>query len=113
MAAIDPTILLKLYSLAVGFAAAGLCASTTALITGQPLRFEMPVGQNTLSVALGAIARIIAGPFLLLRNTYRALMIKGREPYWVMMSIIIACFWSFCQGVLIVETACSISACSG
>ncbi len=103
-------VLLNIYSLAIGFTVAAMAASTFALITGRPLRFEMTANQNNLSVFIGACARIIAGPFLIIKNTLRALAITGREPYWVMMAIIIAAFWSFCQGVIIIETAHTLGA---
>lgn len=106
-------ILLNLYSLAFGFTVAGMCASTCALITGEPLRFEMAAGRGNISILLGTGARIIAGPFLMVKNTLRALILKGRAPYWVMMSIIIASLWSFCQGVIIIETICKLGACFG
>lgn len=106
-------ILLNIYSLLLGFTVAAMCASVSALVTGHNLRFEMSRTEVNLSMLLGAGARIVAGPFLILRNSLRAMMIKGREPYWVMMSIIIAAFWSFCQGVIILETVCKLGACSG
>lgn len=106
-------ILLNFYSLAIGFVAAATCASATAVVTGQPLKFEISAGQNNLALIVGTICRIIAGPFMIIRNTLKAIMTAGREPYWVMMAIIIASLWSFCQGVIILETACRLGACAG
>jgi len=107
-------ILLNIYSLAIGFTAAGVCASVSAMVTGQPLRFEMRQEHaSNLSLLAGAACRIIAGPFMILRNTLQAILFKGSEPYWIMVAIIIACLWSFCQGVIILETACQLGACSG
>ena len=107
-------ILLNIYSLAIGFTVAGVCAATSAMVTGRPLRFEMKDEQTSnLSLLVGAACRIIAGPFMILRNTFHAILLKGCEPYWIMVAIIIACLWSFCQGVVILETACQLGACSG
>lgn len=108
----DFNIILNIYTLALGFTVGGFCASSFALVTGQPLKFEMPREQSNLSVMIGTMFRLIAGPFMIIRNTLRAVMIAGREPYWVMMAIVISALWSFCQGVLIVEAVCQLSACS-
>ena len=106
-------ILLNIYSLAIGFTVAGVCASVSAMVTGRPLRFEMrDEPASNLSLLAGAACRIIAGPFMILRNTFHAVVLKGSEPYWIMLAIIIACLWSFCQGVVILETACQLGACS-
>lgn len=105
-------ILLNIYSLAIGFAVAGALASSVTLITGQPLRFAMPAELTPLGACAAMVCRIIAGPFLIMHNTLRSIFTTRREPYWVMIAIVIACLWSFCQGVLILETACKLGACS-
>lgn len=105
-------ILLNIYTLAVGFTVGGVLASSFTLLTGNQLRFEMPAGQDKLVILVGTICRIIAGPFMIMRNTIRAVMVAGQEPYWIMMAIVIASLWSFCQGVIIVETVCMLGACS-
>ena len=113
---IDPQyagVLLNIYSLAIGFTVAGICASLVPIYTGSPLIFEMETSHNNMELLLGAVCRIIAGPFLILQNTIKAILSTGREPYWVMMAIVIAGFWSFCQGVLILEAICKLGACSG
>ena len=112
MAAIDLNIILNIYTLAVGFTVGGVFASSFALITGQALRFDMATNQGQLSMALGFITRIIAGPFRIIRNTFRAVFISGSEPYWIMVAIVFASLWSYCQGVLILETICKLGACS-
>lgn len=105
-------VLLNLYSLAIGFTVAGTFAASFAVVTGEPLKFEMAERRSNLTLLAGMLCRIVAGPYMILRNTFRAVMITRREPYWVMMAIIIASLWSFCQGVLILETACQLGACS-
>lgn len=112
MAAIDLNIILNIYILAIGFSVGGFCASSFALITGHALRFEMAANQSNLSMFLGFIARILAGPFMIMRNTLRAVLIRGSEPYWIMIAIVFASLWSYCQGVLILETICQLGACS-
>lgn len=112
MAALDFNIILNIYTLAIGFTVGGVCASSFALLTGQALRFEMASNQNQVSMALGFVTRIIAGPFMIMRNTLRAVLISGSEPYWIMIAIVFASLWSYCQGVLILETVCQLGACS-
>lgn len=112
VAALDFNIILNIYTLAIGFTVGGFCASSFALITGQALRFEMTDNQNNLSMLLGFITRILAGPFMIMRNTLRAVLIRGSEPYWIMIAIVFASLWSYCQGVLILETICQLGACS-
>ncbi len=105
-------ILLNLYSLAIGFTVAGTFAASFAMLTGEPLKFEMAGRQPNHILLIGMVCRVVAGPFIILRNTLRAVFIAKREPYWVMMAIVIASLWSFCQGVVILETACQLGACS-
>lgn len=109
----NAAIFLNLYSLAIGFVVAGTIASATSVVTGQPLKFEMGEEQDNFTLICGTICRIIAGPFMIIRNTWRAVLITGREPYWVMMAIVIASLWSFCQGVIILETVCLFNGCAG
>lgn len=105
-------VLLNIYSLAIGFVVAGALASSVTLVTGQPLRFELPEQLSPLETVFAMLCRIIAGPFMIMRNTISSIFKTRREPYWVMMAIVIASLWSFCQGVIILETACQIGACS-
>lgn len=104
-------VMLNIYSLAIGFVVAGAIASSVTLVTGQPLRFELPEQLSPLETIFAMICRIIAGPFMIMRNTIISIFTSGREPYWIMMAIIIASIWSFCQGVIILETACHLGAC--
>ncbi len=111
---VDSTIdiFFRLYVLATGFAVGGFIATSFSLMTGHPLRFEMSPNQTTFSLLTGAAIRLLAGPFIIMRNTLKAVFTAGREPYWVMMAVVIASFWSFCQGILILETACRLTACA-
>lgn len=112
MAGSNLSIILNIYTLAIGFTVGGICASSFALMTGQALRFEMSSNQSNLSMFIGTIFRVLAGPFMIMRNTLRAVLISGSEPYWIMIAIVFASFWSYCQGVLILETICKLGACS-
>lgn len=105
-------VLFNLYVLATGFAVGGFFATSFALLTGKPLHFEMATNQPAIVLIIGTFLRIIAGPFMIIRNTLKAVISAGREPYWVMMAIVLSSFWSFCQGVIILETACKLGACS-
>lgn len=105
-------ILFNLYVLATGFAVGGFFATSFALLTGRPLNFEMSTNLPITAMIIGTIFRILAGPYMIARNTLRAILVAGREPYWVMMAIVLASVWSYCQGVIIIETVCRLGACS-
>lgn len=105
-------VLLNIYSLALGFVVAGITASAASVVTGEPLKFEMAPNESKLMLFIGTCCRIIAGPFMILRNTFFSILVAGREPYWVMIAIVIASLWSFCQGVILLETACQFGMCS-
>ena len=96
--------LLYLYVVAVGFAAAGICTSLVQLLTGQPLKFAFK--PETFVVAIvGVFVRVMGGPAILMRNAIRGARIEGREAHWLALSTLIATFWSFFSGAVILETA--------
>lgn len=105
-------VLLNIYSLAIGFVAAGTLASSFAMITGKPLKFELPPEQSHFHNITGAMCRIIAGPFMIMRSMIYSIILQKSEPYWIVVAIVFASLWSFCQGVLILESLCQLGACT-
>ncbi|MCG8558937.1 MAG: hypothetical protein MI824_03975 [Hyphomicrobiales bacterium] len=94
---------------ATGFVAAGLVASLFQLVTGQPIRF----GFTPRSVPVDAaeiLARMTAGPAIIMRNAVKAAVKEGREPYWLALSTLLSVLWSFFTGVVILELIYSFSA---
>lgn len=90
------------YVTAVGFAIAGLCASFTHWVTGTPLRFEFFPGSVAVAIP-GVLARVVAGPAILMRNAIKGALKEGREPYWLALSTFIAALWSFFSGACLLE----------
>lgn len=87
---------------ATGFVAAGLVASLFQLLTGHPLRFGFTPNSG-LVAATGILARVAAGPAIIMRNALRAAWREGRQPYWLALSTLLSAVWSFFSGVVILE----------
>lgn len=89
------------YVSAIGFCAAGLLASFSQLVTGAPMGFALEP-QRQGHVLPSIVARVLAGPAIVMRNALRAAL-RGRAPYWLALSTLISVLWSFFSGVLILE----------
>ncbi|MGI9383213.1 MAG: DUF6949 family protein [Methyloligellaceae bacterium] len=87
---------------ATGFVAAGLVASLFQLVTGQPIRFGFTPG-SAMVAATGILARVTAGPAIIMRNAIKAALKEGRQPYWLALSTLLSAIWSFFSGVVILE----------
>ena len=59
------------YVTAIGFCAAGLAASASQLVTGQPLRFGIDTTATTTAIP-GVFTRVLAGPAIVMRNAVKA-----------------------------------------
>lgn len=91
-----------IYVTATGFCAAGLCTSSWQLVTGRPLKFGLQV-EHTIPAIFGVLARVLAGPVIMMRNAIRGAMIEGRAPFWLALSTFISTVWSFFSGVVLLE----------
>lgn len=90
------------YVTAIGFVVGGLLTSFTKLVTGRPLTFAFEPG--TIVTALtGVVARVFAGPVIIMRNTIRGALIEEREAHWLALATLIATFWSFFSGAVVLE----------
>lgn len=96
------------YVTAIGFCAAGMAASLSQLVTGQPLRFGFH-GAARASAVLGVFTRVLAGPAIVMRNAVRAAL-RGRAPYWLAISTVISAAWSFFSGAVILELVYRLTA---
>ncbi len=102
-----PQFWLYAFVTATGFVTAGLCTSFAELWTGRRLRFEM-LDPRPRVLPLGITARVLAGPFIIMRNATKAALV-GRPAQWLVLSTIIAVFWSFFSGVVILQLLFSFS----
>lgn len=102
-------VLAALFAIATGFVAAGICQSAYRLVTNARLRFESPSGREALP-ALRVTLLVIAGPLIILRNSWRAATEGLRPVPWLVASAIVASAWSFCLGVAMLNLMVILSA---
>lgn len=100
---------LHIYITFVGFVTAGIIASFSRMVTGRPLSFAMRPPVPMLWAIPAVMIRIFAAPFILVRNSVRGALIERRPVPWLIMSFLIATFWSFVSGIVVIETLLSIS----
>ncbi len=86
---------------ALGFAVAGACASGYQLVTARPASFRLLVeGGATIFAAVPFL--VLAAPFIIMRNTIRGRQIERRPFEFVMLATVIAGWWSFGSGALVI-----------
>lgn len=96
----SPDTVHSLLALAIGFAVAGLAASTYQLFAARPLSFRLMVRPER-SVALAAVPLlVVAAPFIIMRNTLRGRQIDGRHGGFVAAATVLAGFWSLMSGTV-------------
>ena len=98
-----PEAVQNLLSLALGFAAAGLCSSGYQLITSRLPSFgQLSSGPSATTIAAVPLL-IVSAPFLIMRNTLLGRR-EGRRFEFVFLATLIAGFWSLMSGLVMVET---------
>lgn len=100
------------FSIAMGFVVAGICNSGFRLVTNSRLRFEGPPGEDTRSGWQMALL-VIAGPLVILRNSWRAVRRGDRARGWLVASALVASCWSFCLGLAVLNLMLAVGAVSG
>jgi len=104
---------LVLYVLVAGFVAAGLLNALHPAIVGEnrqdsspvlELRFDTPA-----SIAWSMIVCVFAGPYLLVRNSYQFWRLDILTAPALLVCLVLSAIWSFCSGVVIVETALALA----
>jgi hypothetical protein len=91
-----------LYVMAVGFVAAGLAASLAQLVSGEPLRFRVDA-KSVLASSGTVLLCVLAGPAILMRNSWRAARAQARSPIWLGLSAMIAGVWSLLSGSVLLD----------
>ena len=92
----------SLYVTAVGFVTAGVLASFAQLVSGEPLRFGIEARSLTVSV-IAVFLCALAGPAILMRNSWRAAKARSRSPVWLGLSVLIAGVWSLLSGSVLLD----------
>lgn len=91
-----------LFTIATGFVGGGLIGSFYRLVTDKPASFQMwedSVGGQVI----GIMTLVFAGPAVIMRNAFRAHVIENRPPVWLLLSSLIAVFWSFLSGLFLLS----------
>jgi hypothetical protein len=100
--AVSPQAIDSFFSLALGFAFAGLCATGYRLFADQLPSFRLlevgPAPARFASIPL----LMFAAPFIIMRNTLRGRRIEGRRTEFVMVATVIAGLWSLMSGTVVV-----------
>jgi hypothetical protein len=98
----SPEQLQSFLALALGFAFAALLATGYQCVTARPASFRLISRAARLHALMALPFVIFAAPFIIMRNTLRARRIIGRRFELVMLSTVIAGFWSLMCGTLVV-----------
>ena len=99
---LSPDQIENFLALVLGFAFAGLIASGYQYWTRRPPSFRL-LQKGPRPSAFAAVPLLIfAAPFIIMRNTMRARRLVGRRFEFVMLSTILAGFWSLMSGTVVV-----------
>ncbi len=88
----------------LGFSFAGLCASGYQFVTKRPASFRLLRRGPKPSTFAAVPLLVFAAPFIIMRNTLRARRIVQRRFQFVMLSTILAGFWSMMSGTVMIMT---------
>jgi hypothetical protein len=99
---VSPDVIESFFSLAFGFAVAGVCASGYRVFARHFPSFRLlevgPVAARFAAVPL----LMFSAPFIIMRNTLRGRRIEGRRAEIVMVATVIAGLWSLMSGTVVV-----------
>jgi hypothetical protein len=107
----SPESLQNLFALALGFAAAGLCASGYQLVTSRLPSFGLLSAGAKPSTVAAVPLLIVAAPFLIMRSTLLGARQESRRFEVAFLATLIAGFWSLMSGLTMVMAlqACGIA----
>jgi hypothetical protein len=101
-AAISPEVIVSFFSLGMGFAIAGLCATGYRLFAESFPSFRLlevgPAAARFASIPL----LMFSAPFIIMRNTVRGCRLEGRPAEFVMVATVVAGLWSLMSGTVVV-----------
>jgi hypothetical protein len=100
----SPEALNSFFSLAIGFAFAGVLASGYQAFARRPAGFGL-LNEGVVPKAIAAVPFLVfAAPFIIMRNTLAGARLERRRFEFVMMATVIAGFWSLMSGTFFVMT---------
>ncbi len=92
----------SLLALVLGFAFAGLIATGYQFLTRRPASFRLLKNGPRPATIAAVPFLVFAAPFIIMRNTMRARRLVSRRFEFVMLSTILAGFWSLMSGTVVV-----------
>ncbi len=98
----SPECVQSLLSLAIGFAVAGLIASSYQLATTRPLSFQLFSHPERTTAAAAVPMLVLAAPFIIMRNTIRGRQLEQRRAEFVALATALAGFWSLMSGTAVI-----------
>jgi hypothetical protein len=99
---VSPEALQSCLSLVLGFSFAGFCASGYQFMTQRPASFRLLQRGPRPSTFAAVPFLAFAAPFIIMRNTLRGRRLQRRRFEFVMMSTMLAGFWSLMSGTVVV-----------
>jgi len=100
--AVSPEVTVSFFSLALGFAFAGLCATGYRLFADAFPSFRLlEVGPAAARFACIPLL-MFSAPFIIMRNTVRGCRLEGRPAEFVMVATVVAGLWSLMSGTVMV-----------
>ena len=100
--AFAPEAIATFFSLAIGFAIAGLCATGYRMFAEGFPSFRLleagPAAARFASIPL----LMFSAPFIIMRNTVRGCRLEGRPAEFVMVATVVAGLWSLMSGTVVV-----------
>ncbi|MGA8612642.1 MAG: hypothetical protein WB760_13145 [Xanthobacteraceae bacterium] len=98
----SPEAIVSFFSLALGFAVAGLCATGyRAFAEGFPSFRLLEAGPAVARFASIPLL-MFSAPFIIMRNTLRGRRLEGRPVEFVMVATVVAGLWSLMSGTVVV-----------
>jgi len=101
---VSPDQIETFLALLLGFAFAGLVATGYQVLARRPASFRLLKHGPRPSTFAAVPLLMFAAPFIIMRNTLRARRLVGRRFEFVMLSTILAGFWSLMSGTVLVMT---------
>ncbi len=100
----SPEALHSFFSLAIGFALAGVLASGYQAYAQRPAGFGL-LNEGVVPKAFAAVPFLVfAAPFIIMRNTLAGAKVERRRFEFVMIATVIAGFWSLMSGTFFLMT---------
>jgi len=98
--AMAPESVHLIFSLAIGFAFAGMLATGYHLVTSRALSFRVLESGPKPATFMAVPLLAFAAPFLIMRNIIRGHAIEGRSFQLVMAATVVSGLWSLMSGTV-------------